>query len=169
MIVSGLIPECISMLSYLLRLGFVIVFGKIFSLFGVFRQSYIYIYVYVCVCVYVYMSVCPCMLVYTCACASMCKCMGVCLCAQQPCVSTCDMEVFCVHYSLFPGLWGLQDCACDVPVTAVFAVILQEDMGFRRSCSSRAGTWGHSWASSLHLGLHLDSAGWHPAFPHSGD
>ena len=63
-----------------------------------------------CMCVYMFMRIC----VSVHACAStlvhvcMCKCVGVCLPAHQgeenqPCVSTCDVQVFYTHCSLFPA------------------------------------------------------------------
>lgn len=55
-----------------------------------------------------------------------------------------------------------------LPLLPCLLLLCRRTLGFRRSCSSYAVTRGHSWASSLHFGLHLDSTGWHPAFPHSG-
>ena len=67
--------------------------------------------------------------------------------------------------------WDSEVCKAVLVMLLLLPCLLlfcRRTLGFRRSCSSYAVTQGHSWASSLHFGLHLDSTSRHPAFQHSG-
>ncbi|XDA88450.1 hypothetical protein R6Z07F_018099 [Ovis aries] len=72
--------------------------------------------------------------------------------------SRCSSAVFVYHFNKSDE-WSSR-CLVGRPLVELG---FGRTLGFRRSCSSYAVTRGHSWASSLHFGLHLDSTSRHPA------